>query len=161
MIDNFENTQSDDASLSDFAVKRAAFERLQAELQSANKAALCDALAVAGITNVTVSFDGYGDDGQIESIEANAGENTVAWPDVKIDIARAKWGQAEPLRSTLDVHDAIEQLTYDLLTDTHDHDGWENNEGAYGEFAFDVATRTITLDFNCRFVESEHSQHIF
>ena len=30
------------------------------------------------------------------------------------------------------------------------HGGWENNDGAYGEFTFDVAERTIKLDFNER-----------
>jgi hypothetical protein len=35
-----------------------------------NKAALFDALASAGITTVVVQFDGCGDSGQVESIEA-------------------------------------------------------------------------------------------
>ena len=33
-----------------------------------NKAAVMDALAAAGITSLSVAFDGYGDDGQIDSI---------------------------------------------------------------------------------------------
>ena len=41
------------------------------------------------------------------------------------------------------------------------HGGWENNEGAYGEFTFDVAQRTITLDYNERVETSEYSQHMF
>lgn len=42
-----------------------------------NKATVMDALAAAGITSVEVEFDGHGDDGQIESIEARVGATTV------------------------------------------------------------------------------------
>jgi hypothetical protein len=45
-----------------------------------NKAAVMSALAAAGITSVTVAFDGYGDDGQIDSIVAQSGEVTVQLP---------------------------------------------------------------------------------
>ena len=37
------------------------------------------------------------------------------------------------------------------------HDGWENSDGAYGDFTFDVAERTITLDYN----ERLHAVRIF
>ena len=36
-----------------------------------------DALAAAGITLIVVTFDGYGDSGQIENIEAKAGDAVV------------------------------------------------------------------------------------
>ena len=55
------------------------------------------------------------------------------------------------------MHDAIERLAYDLLEETHG--GWENNEGAYGEFVFDVAERTIRLEYNERVMETEYSEH--
>ena len=54
--------------------------RLDAELRPANKAAVFDALTAAGLTIVTVRFDGYGDSGQIEDIEAKAGDDVVALP---------------------------------------------------------------------------------
>jgi hypothetical protein len=41
------------------------------------------------------------------------------------------------------------------------HCGWENNDGAYGDFIFDVAKRTITLDFNERYTASDYSQNVF
>jgi ParB family transcriptional regulator, chromosome partitioning protein len=41
------------------------------------------------------------------------------------------------------------------------HGGWENNDGAYGEFTFDVANRTITLAYNERHMESDYSEHVF
>ena len=42
----------------------------EAELRPANQERLFDALSTAGITHVTVTFDGEGDSGQIESISA-------------------------------------------------------------------------------------------
>jgi len=69
------------------------------------------------------------------------------------------WDQAEPERSPVSIADAIEQLAYDFLEQTHS--GWEDNDGAYGDFTFDVAARTITLDYNERYTASDHSQHVF
>jgi hypothetical protein len=37
----------------------------------------------------------------------------------------------------------------------------QNSDGAYGDFIFDVAERTITLDYNERHMESDYSQHVF
>jgi hypothetical protein len=54
---------------------------------------------------------------------------------------------------------AIEQLAYDFLRETHA--GWENNEGAYGDFHFDVTERSITLNYNERIETSEYTQHVF
>ena len=148
----------DDAN-SDWETKQAALERLYAELKPRNKTVLFDALAAAGVTHVVVSFDGYGDSGQIESIEAKAGDNIVNLPGVQIEIHRAHWGMSEPECLVLTLSDAVHQLAYDCLEEKHA--GWENNEGAFGEFTFDVAARTATLDFNWRFIDSEHSQDVF
>ncbi len=37
----------------------------------------------------------------------------------------------------------------------------ENNEGAYGEFTFNVPARSITLDYNERYEDSHYTQHNF
>ena len=159
MTDTFDTpTNTGDAS-SDWGAKRAAYERVHAELQPRNKATLFDALNTAGIASVVVSFDGYGDSGQIENIEVRAGETIVAMPEGEIEIARAVWDQPEPERSTVSIADAIERLVYDFLEETHS--GWEDNDGAYGDFTFDVAERSITLDYNERYTASDYSQHVF
>jgi len=88
-----------------------------------------------------------------------AGDTVVAMPECTIEIAEAVWDQAEPNRTTISIAEVIERLVYDLLTDTHC--GWENNDGAYGDFTFDVAERTITLDYNERYTASDYSQHVF
>jgi hypothetical protein len=147
------------ASPSDWEIKRGEHERRDAELRAVNKTAVFGALAAAGITIVVVAFDGYGDSGQIENVEAEAGEDLVALPSGELEIASAIWDQPEPERTAMTIHDAIERLVFDFLGMTHD--GWENSNGAYGDFTFDVAERTITLDYNERYMQSEYSQHVF
>ena len=150
---------ADNNDPSDWETKRAAQDELHAELQPLNKTALFDALAAAGVTHVVVSFDGYGDSGQIENVEAKADDTVIAIPDATIEIAEAVWDRPEPNRTSVSIAAEIERLVYDLLTDTHC--GWENNDGAYGDFTFDVAERTITLDYNERYTASDYSQHVF
>ena len=143
----------------DWEQTRVGHERLVAELRPRNKAMVFDALAVAGITIVTVSFDGYGDSGQIESIEAQAGGQVADLPQAKLEINAPIWGKREPEREVISVADAIEKLAYDFLSEVHS--GWENNEGAFGEFTFDVVERTISLDYNERFMSTELSSYEF
>ncbi len=153
-------TASDrDTANSNWETTQANYDRLHAELQPHNKAALFKAIAAAGVTLVVVSFDGCGDSGQIENIEVKAGEDIAALPAGEVELARAEWGKTDPQRATVSIKEAIEQLVYDFLAATHS--GWEDNEGAYGEFIFDVAPRTITLDFNQRYIDSANHQQVF
>ena len=133
--------------------------RIASEVLPTNKTALFDALAAAGITTVVVTFDGYGDSGQIETIAANAGDDVIPLPKVQIEIASAVWGSARIERQTRPAEKAIETLVYDVLNQAYG--GWENKDGAYGEYTFDVAEQTITLDYNERHMESDHSMHVF
>ena len=158
MCDN-NSTPSPAFDANGFLEKDRAFTALSDSIRPANKTALFDALAAAGITSVLVHFDGSGDSGQIEDIDATAGERPAEIPNGNIEIAQVRWGDANVERTTLSVRDAIASLAYDFLEQTHG--GWEDNEGAYGEFTFDVAQRTITLDYNERVETSEYSQHMF
>jgi hypothetical protein len=116
------------------------------------------ALAEAGIHKVSVEFDGSGDSGQIEDILAwNAAGDTVPLPsDRKVQLASPMPGNP-PVEMTF--QDAIETLAYDYLEETHC--GWENNDGAFGTFVFDVPDRTITLEHNERYTEVSTSTHEF
>jgi hypothetical protein len=133
--------------------------RIAKEVLPANKKALFDALTAAGITTVIVNFDGCGDSGQIEMIEVKAGDDVIPLPTVQIEIASAVWGSSTIGHQTRPLEEAIEILVYDVLNQKHG--GWEDNDGAYGEYIFDVAERTITLDYNERHMESDHSMHVF
>ncbi len=136
----------------------AASDQPQSSLFDLNKVALFNALTASGITQVVVSFDGYGDSGQIEDISYSNGDGSITMPECKIDILGTIWPEPEPRQSSISVASAIETLAYSVLEYTHC--GWENNDGAYGDIIFDVAERTITLDYNERYTTSENFTHI-
>lgn len=135
----------------------AQWEADAAKLVPVNKKMLLAFLASGGITRVVVTFDGYGDSGQIEDVTALRGDEQTDLPDGTVELSRLDHGADQPVRNCLSAAEAIEELAYDLLRQTHC--GWENNDGAYGEFIFDVAAGTISLDYNERFTSSESYAH--
>lgn len=122
-----------------------------------NKARLFACLASAGITLVTVKFDGYGDSGQIDDVAAFIGDQPAELSGSCVEVKTLHHGAEQPVVNCLSSSEAIENLAYDLLRQTHC--GWENNDGAYGEFTFDVTAGTITLDYNERYTASETYAH--
>lgn len=159
MTDNFSRLGPDFDADAWLTRNEQEFAKLCDSIRPENKAVLFDTLAKAGITSVEVTFDGYGDSGQIEDVVAKAGDKEVALPPVNIDVAHAEWGSPDIVRTTRSMSQAIEQLVYDFLRETQA--GWENNEGAFGNFYFEVAERTITLNYNERIETSEYTQHVF
>jgi hypothetical protein len=135
------------------------FMRLCKSALSENKTSLFDALAGARIDTVEVTFNGYADEGQIDGAVAHGEGGDTDLQSIRIEIARVEWGSQVVTRQTLSVKDAIEKLVHDLLEQTYS--GWENNQGAYGDFLFDVTERSITLNFNERIETSELTQHVF
>lgn len=127
------------AAASQFFAEQATYQQQMEALRPANKQALFDALVAAGIDLVTATFDGCGDSGQIEDVTAQRGEAVVELPSGEITISTMIWGSGVVNISTMTVAAAVEQLAYDFLSETHG--GWENNDGAFGEFTFDVAQR--------------------
>jgi hypothetical protein len=159
MTDTSDTTPQPAAPLSDWEIKAAAQAKLDAELFTLNKATVLNALTLAGVTRVVVSFDGYGDSGQIENVEAQAGDDPVTMPAAAIEFSEADLDQSAPTRSSISITEAIESLAYGVLEKTHC--GWENNDGAYGDIVFDVADGVITLDYNERYTTSENYTHTF
>jgi hypothetical protein len=135
------------------------FVKLRKSTLLENKTALFDALANARIDTVEVTFNGYADSGQVDEAVIDGEGADADLRLINIEIARAGRGSPAVARETLSVKDAIEKLVYDLLQQTYR--GWEINQGAYGDFLFDVAERTITLNFNERIETSEYTQHVF
>jgi hypothetical protein len=143
-----------------YEVKCAAMAALEAEILPLNKAALFDALADAGIHSVLVVFDGCGDSGQIESVTGLVADNTeIDLPDARIDFREVIFDGPSVTTGPRSARDAIEVMAFGLLESTHD--GWEEGDGAEGTFTFDVATRTITLDYNERYTATNYFQHEF
>lgn len=137
--------------------RHAAYEAKAASLMPLNKATLFDALHAVGITSVTVAFDGGGDSGQIESVDAAAGDAPADLPEAQIALLKAQSDGFGTETTIMSVADVIEDLAYQLLTQSHP--GWEDSDGAYGEFRFDVGARTITLDHNDRYIAVESFEH--
>ncbi len=120
-----------DAAVSKFFAEQATYQQQMEALRPANKQALFDALAAAGIDLVTVTFDGSGDSGQIEDVTAQRGGAVADLPSGEVTISTMRWGSGIVSTSTMPVTAAIEQMAYDFLSETHG--GWENNDGAFGE----------------------------
>ena len=142
--------------MNDFRQHYELYLKAVAKANELNKAAVFDALAAANLTRVAVEFDGEGDSGQIEGIYAYAGDARAELPESSITLHQAQRAKGDPKTTTVSLHDAIETLCYDYLE--QEHGGWENNDGAFGTFTFDVAARTIELEFNGRYTDiSTHS----
>jgi hypothetical protein len=130
-----------------------------AEANALNKQVVFDALAAAGLTRITVEFDGIGDSGQIDEITAYAGDAIAELPLPSLTLHQVAQNKGDPRTTKVSLREAVETLCYDYLSQTHG--GWENNDGAYGRFEFDVGKRSIYLDFNERFTDSTHHFHDF
>ncbi len=145
--------------LPDYDAHTALYKRLANETTTRNKATVFDALAKVGIVIVTISFDGWGESGQVEDVQAHTQDELVALPSDQIEYEHIRWGETKPTRRSCSLRDALEDLGFHYLSTAHD--GWENGDGAYGEFTFDTAARSITLAYNERFTDSIYSEHEF
>jgi hypothetical protein len=139
-----------------------AYDRYQVASKKADeltKTAVFDALAAALIDQVNINFDGAGDSGQIESILAYQKSERVEIPATSVTHHQVPWGSDSIVAATNSVRDAIEGLCYAFLSE--EQGGWENNDGAYGDFTFHVSDRRIELDFYARYTDSTYYSHTF
>src|SRR5258708_35533456 len=74
-------------------------------------------------------------------------------------LEKAKVEFASLIPDKAELWDILETLCYHYLDLVHG--GWENDDGAYGEFEFDVAKRAVHLDFNERYVDTNSYEHDF
>ncbi len=98
-------------------------------------------LKEAGVEVVHVNYDGCGDSGQIESV-TYLGEG------------------GKPVDLTAEVAITEDQLTnlfYDLLETRHP--GWENNDGACGEFQWNLTSDALHHSHNERFTDYDTTEH--
>jgi hypothetical protein len=86
-------------------------------------------------------------------------DNLVALPTSAISLRSLQWNSDEVTVEQKPLQAAIEILCYDFLL--QEHGGWENNDGAYGEFTFDVAARTVELEFHGRYTDVHTTTHTF
>lgn len=155
-------TQAAALDFSEIMRRHGAYEARLAELFPANKTALLKALGEQGIVKVMVRFDGAGDSGQIEEVTAfgdDGSERPLPEDAVEVELQKISYGDDAPQAVAETLGEAIDSIAYALLQASHC--GWENNEGAYGDFTFDVAAGLITLEYNERYETSELFTHEF
>lgn len=146
--------------MNDFASFMASYKRHRqavTEANALNKTAVFAALVQAGITLLTIDFDGEGDSGQLNEIVALSGDTPVTLPATPLTLHEVLWNSDQLNQLDTTLPEAIETLCYGYLE--QEHDGWENNDGAYGAFRFDVAACMIELEFNGRFTDVITSSH--
>lgn len=119
--------------------------------------ALREALAPDLISSILIRYDGYGDSGQVEEITLYRGEEAVSEDDAVFDL-KVEVPTYQRYTETMEegtmsgpLREVLEYLAMDLID--LEHDGWENNEGGYGEI-------TIDLNGGPNCVEHEHNQRI-
>jgi hypothetical protein len=151
--------------IQEYQAKETRYEQLRAEILPHNKTALFDALAAAGIACVIVTFDGYGDEGQFQGVTGYGADTEpgtsegIEVPGVAVPMHLVSFQTGEITEEEKPLPEAIEEMVNDFLEATHD--GWEVGEGAFGEFRLTVADRSITLEYNERYVETTYAEHSF
>jgi hypothetical protein len=93
-------------------------------VSNVSRGALLFQLQELGVETVTAMYDGSGDDGQIEEIQFGA-----------IDVPPALVG-------------AVDDLFYELLAELYS--GWQDSDGSFGEFRWNIAADSISLVHNVR-----------
>jgi hypothetical protein len=143
----------------DFAAMYANHQKALKEANAINKTAVFNALSEAGITRVLAYFDGEGDSGQLDNVTAHCGGEERKFPEATVELQQVSWGSDKGDTRKATLREAVEQLCYDFLE--QEHGGWENNDGAFGEFAFEVNERRVALEFNGRYSDFTTSSHSF
>jgi Family of unknown function (DUF6878) len=92
-------------------------------------------LKAAGVELVHIRYDGCGDSGQIEEVTYTDAQGKSVNP-------------ADQMTLT---EDQLMELFYDLTQARHP--GWENDDGAFGEFEWNLTADTLHHSHNDRFTE--------
>ena len=98
-------------------------------------------LQAAGIESIQILYDGCGDSGCIESITYTDRQGSG------VDVA-GKLAMTE---------EQLMDLFYDLTQARHP--GWENNDGAYGEFDWNLKDDALKHTHNDRFTDYDTTEH--
>ena len=133
--------------------------RRRAELRPGNRQALFDVLAQAGVVQVEVDFDGFGDAGQIDGTTAYGLDSGNDLPDATVSLQQIAPDGVSVETRVVPLTEAVETFCYEALEEAHP--GWEINDGAFGTFVFNVAARTIRLAHHARFTDTVDSTHDF
>jgi len=134
--------------------------------QDGHKELLFDFLLKDLIDKLIIYFDGGGDDGGINDIEA-VGIGSKNWNKIskyQVKGARIKhncgWSNGKEnfaWREDVTLEDIVYDICYRVLNKSFG--GWENDDGSCGEFVIDAKRRKIILTMKQRYYEYEVSEH--
>lgn len=115
-----------------------------------NKDILFDILEKNKVESVFVHFDGSGDSGGVETIEISPENLNPLLEETALGFVwdYQEWADVNGKVPEINLREAIETMCYDLLR--FKHRGWEVDEGAFGNFDFDVKHKKIKLEFKER-----------
>lgn len=110
-------------------------------------------LQSAGVTEITIDFDGSGDSGSVQSVSFNPTSKVMLstkWAEKSSRYVDGKWIE-EWKETTVDAEEGCTALCYELLESTGID--WYNNDGGFGELEITLDPIEITLNVNTRYTE--------
>jgi len=131
-----------------------------------NKEILFDLMIQHGFEKFEIYFDGQGDDGQVNDIEATPSRNLDSFLSKIVEGARIKnnLGWANGQRSykwqpNPTVKDIVYDICYNVLEGKFG--GWENDNGSCGYFLVSAAKRKVELVMKQRYYEYDVTEYTF
>jgi len=127
-------------------------EKRRREHLPAIKASLCAALKTKGIAKVSIEYDGEGDSGGVNDIQAfDQKQQPVSLDD---PVALALHNPEEPT-TYASLYEALDDFAWTALGLYHD--GFVDNDGGFGAITIDVAKSTVTIDHNDRITDVDNT----
>lgn len=119
---------------------------------AADKDAFIAALRALGIASVQIEYNGYGDEGGVETITAVTADNS------EVDL---KPHQITPPEADapISLHEALEEFAWTAVQ--YFHGGFHNNEGGNGTVTIHTDTGTVKIEHNDNVVETLYSENEF
>ncbi len=122
-----------------------------AELTNTKEACL-GLLRNLGVVSVEADYNGWGDEGQVDTITAVKADNS------EVNLKRHPYllRDNDHIRT---LHDLIEEFSWDAVQ--HFHEGFHNNDGGSGTVTIDVVTGHVKIEHDDNVVETVRSEHTF
>ena len=113
-------------------------------------AELCPILRAHDVTQATIDYDGYGDEGQVNEITLhNAYQEPVDMPNIRCRTHYLTFSGTLMSEDAL-LDKALDRFATEALETLHA--GWENDEGALGTLVINAEAGTATLEHSSRFI---------
>jgi hypothetical protein len=102
---------------------------------------------------VEADYDGEGDEGQIQDINAFKADDTT------VDLSktgRLSFGEDQDLRTYNNLREFVDEFPWEVLS-AH-HEGFEDNDGGFGNVVIDVNEGIARLEHQDRIISTEYTE---